>query len=125
MMIDTKNLWEKYKRSPWDCGEGMIWPEDFVTGAWEEDPDVDEEYLEAATVHLETIQYWMMMLAPYKGREENLVSEHPDWAVTFEDGELVDGFHRLTAAILVELQHLHVIDTNTFSVPNPLTGEYQ
>ena len=40
MMMGVQILWGRYKRSPWDCGGGMIWPEDFIS---ENDPEAGQD----------------------------------------------------------------------------------
>lgn len=102
-MIEVATLWDRHKQSPWDCGEGMIWPEDFVTGEWDRsnDAEADQNYLNAATTHHDTIMWWVTQYSLFKGLE----AEIPD-TIELCNGELHDGFHRLTAAVIVGLTHL-------------------
>ena len=112
-MIDVEEYFARYEESPWDCASGLLWPKDFTSGEFgrEHDaflamvnPSQDHiDYWKAAEEHRDTIAHFMVQLGEFRGREHEI----PDnFAVILENGELKDGFHRLTAAKLLGLQSL-------------------
>jgi len=65
---------------------------------------------ESARYDIDSVYHWMDQLRGYRGREEEIPE---DWNIFVDSsGEVIDGYHRLTAAMVIGLRKYPQIREN-------------
>jgi hypothetical protein len=101
-LVSLGNLWNKNKDPVWESG---LTPED-VANAFIHDDDyvwaqVDEE--ELVRYDVESVAFWVDRLRKYVDKEKDIPAR---WNIFVdENGEIIDGYHRMTAAYIVGLRY--------------------
>ena len=107
-LLPIASIWEQNKSNAWESG---LTPEDVALvfmydndAVWDQ---ADEDDLAKADV--ESVAWWIDTLRPFVGKEEEI----PKRWNTFVDGsgEIVDGYHRITAAIVLGLDRFPIVGT--------------
>jgi len=88
-MDELYEVWEANRYNEWESGYTPTDVAEEITGG--------EGYVDEDDYDYQSVSYWMHQIENFRGRE------WPEgWEIFVdENGEVVDGYHRLTAAIIV------------------------
>jgi len=112
LKIDVDEYYDKYKDTTWDCDDGEITLSDFVDntffcnyGEYMAGHSMRTVgYWEAALKHEDTVKHCYSVLSEFKVLEKKVPRLYA--VVIDHDGNLIDGFHRLVAAKMLDLKFL-------------------